>query len=344
MILSMKKIKFNIYLGNHDNVGKYTLLDFCEWIYCSLKELKLEVKISRSLYQNRLNIIFDNFTSDFYKFINEKKIPYGIICTETPSYKSFNNTDSFTMKYRKKYFDKMEKNAIFVWTTWGKSNFFNYNKNKYGYMKLGYSKLLDKRRDRFKSNEKKFDFFFSGSKNLFRDKVLKKISDNFDLKSNFFISSTSKYLNNLSKSKFFLCLQQNENWPCMPTTKIMSALHASSIPIILNPSNDTSELSNYYCSVKIEKLIDEINIIYKDYNKLQNIFEKYKTTCIAKDIMSKLICNLRFDFKESQDLDNKYYFNQGQNPRKHFFFQKIFITYYWKKILKKYFRYLFIKA
>lgn len=340
----MQNIEFNIYLGNHDLKGRFTLLDFTEWLYCTLKELNLNVSISRTLYSNKINIIFENFTKPLNEIIKSNQIPYGIICTETPTKKTFNNIDTFGMKYRRRQFDKMIENATFIWTTWGYSEYFDYSSKKFGYMKLGYSPFLKKRRNKNNFFKKKqIDFLFSGSENSFRKKLLNSIGMKFNLKKNFSIGNQNKYMQLLNQSKFFLCFQQNENWPCLPTTKIMSALHADCIPILLEPKKDSSDLKNYFCTSKINTIDTDFKIFLKSYSDLKDkLLSSYKSECMSKNIMKKLVDNInnsilccKLELKEK-----KFQIKFNEFSKRHNILDKIFISYYWKNFFKKIFKIL----
>ena len=331
----MKK-KFNIFIGNHDVKGRLGLLDFIEWIYFSLKSCDQDVIISKTFYKDRINIFFDNFTIKFSRYVKKNKIPYGIICTETPTGNTFNGIENFEMRYRKKVFDKMINDAIFVWTTWGKSSSFDY-KNKFGYMKLVYLDEIWKRRlIKLGVVEKKRDFFFSGRINKFRDLLLKKLSKNFDVSINYNISGSLNYLKQLSKTKFFICFQQSENWPCIPTTKIMSALHLNSIPILLKPKSDSSELSKYFISVDINKLDECFQEISK--KNYQFMIDDYKKDCSGKIIMEKLLNKISVSLTNIDNQDKKLTFDKKLMTR-HNILSKFFIKEKWISYFNKIFKF-----
>ena len=330
----MKK-KFNIFIGNHDVKGRLGLLDFIEWIYFSLKSCDQDVIISKTFYKDRINIFFDNFTIKFSKYVKKNKIPYGIICTETPTGNTFNGIENFEMRYRKKVFDKMINDAIFVWTTWGKSETFDYT-DKFGYMKLGYlDQILQRRLKKLGSIKKERDFFFSGRINTFRDLLLKKLSKSFDVSINYNISGSLNYLKQLLKTKFFICFQQSENWPCIPTTKIMSALHLNSVPILLKPKSDSSELSRYFISVDINKLNESFQKISK--KNYQSMIDDYKKNCDGKKIMEELLNKINVSLTNINNQDVKLLFDKKLMIRRNIL-SKFFIKEIWLNNLKKIFK------
>jgi hypothetical protein len=279
-------MNFNIFFGNHLPSGKKSLLDFISWIYLSLKELDFHVSLSNSLCENSINLIFDNFYYDTNFFLKQKKIRYGLICTETPTGNTFNNLHDEYWVNRKKNFDKLIDTAEFLWTTWGIHKPYTNLVKNYGYLELSYNELYEKK---YKKNiKKKYDFAFSGVLNNFRKNILEKFDKVGKLIVNNEFKSKKFYSSVIEQANFSISIQQSLNWICMPTTKIMNSLHLGTVPIILKPSfNDTSNLSNY--CLKIEPNIQNEKFIYKDYEYLIANYKKNKSKITLKRLINDTI-------------------------------------------------------
>ena len=139
---------------------------------------------------------------------------------------------------------------------------------------------------KFEENNKKFDFVFTGPLNEFRTSILNKFKETSIYVHDGFLNR-SKYEKIVSQSKYYLCLQQSEDWPTISVSKMMRALHNKTIPILL----DTKYLKNFEMAkyaIKIDKNImrSDIENLLSEYSKNSEILINYKN--LKKDNFSKL--------------------------------------------------------
>ena len=274
----------NIFLGNHTITGKKTLLDWVEWLSYNFKSNEIEFKISNKIDSSSINIIFDNFFFDSYYYLKKYKIKYGIIETEYPINGTFNNINNDAWKARRYSFDQVAKNALFIWSM-GKWVDYNDN-NKVSEIVLTYTPELSNIKTNIEGI-KKYDFVFTGPVNSFRSSILKKFEKCSNVSFYDGFLNRKKYEKYVSQGKYYLSLQQSQNWPTISISKMMRALHNQTIPILLNSEYlKNFEMANY--SIKIDQNIGEFQIkkLVNEYNKNIQICSDYMN--LKKDNFFKL--------------------------------------------------------
>ena len=235
-------MKYNIFLDNHSRKGKKSILDFVEWLYFKLKKNNLDVSVSKNIDLNSINILIDNFNSETNLFLKKNDIKYGIILTEILTENSMNYENSEIWKIRRRNFDKVEKNALFVFTM-GPMEGTNFD-HRYQPIFLEYLKEISKKS--LNTKLKKNNFCYTGPINNFRKKILDKFLQFTDVEVFSSFLTKNKYSNLAQRSKYFLCIQQSENWPTVSITKIMIALHNDCIPVLLKmDKSNFNEISNF---------------------------------------------------------------------------------------------------
>ena len=291
----------NICLINHTIIGKRSLLDWVEWLNINLNKNGIKCIISKNIKTDAINIIFDNFFLDSYYYLKKYKIKYGVIETEYPINGTFNNINNEAWKQRRYSFDQAAKNALFIWSM---GKWIDYQeKIKPKEIVMTYTPELSKW-DELEETNKQFDFVFTGPLNEFRISILKKFEESSNLKVHDGFLSRKNYEKLVSQSKYYLCLQQSDDWPTISVSKMMRALHNKTIPILLDSKYlKNFEMANY--SIKIDKNImkSDIENLLSDYDKNSQILINYKS--LKKDNFSKLkemIFINKENFKEKNNI------------------------------------------
>lgn len=266
-------IKFNIFYYNHSLSGRRSILDYIEWLYFEIKNYGYDVTISKKINLNAINILIDNFNYETAKFLEKKKIKFGVIATEILTENTFNFSNDKTWIKRRENFDQVTKIALFTLTQGANQNLNSY-KNFYPFF-MNYNDKIEKK---YNKNTKKNNFFcFTGPITSFRKKILDDISKEKKIKISEKFLNKRNYANLLLETKYFLCIQQEERWPTISMSKIMQSLHHNCIPVVLKmPKVISNEISKFVVEIDKNNLAKEIDRLSCDYKKNLKKIEQYK--------------------------------------------------------------------
>ena len=213
---------FHFFTGNHNAVGRLTLIDMIEWVETGLQELGHYVTIGNKLAPDAINLIWENSRHGHGKSLQESGVVYGLVCTEVPDGSGFNWRRDGTWAERWEAFPEIAEGAAFIWSAI-EAPVSEYSRFcPASYLEFGFSERLVPFEARW---EPEHDFGFYGILTPYRRAVLEKLSRNCGVRVSSRILSHHEMLRFIAQCRIGVCLKQSLEWPVPSFTRFGRLLH-----------------------------------------------------------------------------------------------------------------------
>lgn len=213
---------FHLCLGNHSEIGKWTLADHVQWLEAGLTELGHAVTIGDSLAPHSTNVLWDGFSPGQGRWLRDSGVQYGIVATEMPDGEGFNNRRDHEWQWRWPAFAEAAAGAKFIWSTIEESIPAYIAFAPTSFFEFGFSERLVPYEAGW---DPEADFGFYGLVTPYRQEILERIEKRCKVyrPANDFMAP-GEMARFIARCKIILCFKQAPDWSIPSPTRLGRAL------------------------------------------------------------------------------------------------------------------------
>ncbi len=259
-----------------------------DWLRAGLTELGHRVTIAdETVYQQAINIFWENFFPGMGEKIKRTGITYGIVATEIPFGETFNGRSDGLWPLRWKGFPEAAKGASFIWTMVESTVPFYSQFAPTAFVELGFSELLIPPRQQ---KEPEIDFSFFGLKTPYREKIINELKKRAKVKCSKKFLTADQVSDLIERTKIGLSFKQSENWPIPSPTRLGRHLMAKRGLVTEYTEVLTRQAELVSVVPKEGDFVDFALEKLKTWREdAEAAFERYRKEMPMKEIMERLI-------------------------------------------------------
>jgi len=210
-------------MANHDPMGRQTLMDQLLWVVSGLEENGHSVSVSETAVDaDNLNIFWEIFTPELAHYLASSNLKYGIIATEIPDGRGFNDRRDGPWPARWKGFRIAAAHAKFIWplVETAVDDYRAFAPS--AYLGLGYSQRLVPSEPRPKPT---YDFSFAGVPHSHRKEIIDRLGASASVHFANELLGYTEQLELLRRGRVGLALKQHPGWKWGSPTRVGRFVH-----------------------------------------------------------------------------------------------------------------------